>query len=85
MAIDPTVSLSDDSSAKITAEGLLGSKFVSIDPGGSETKLKSGDKITLTQGAVDIWSLISQAMFDKSKSPSGGGAPSEGGEAPAPQ
>jgi phospholipid/cholesterol/gamma-HCH transport system substrate-binding protein len=68
MALDPTVALADDSSAKITAEGLLGSKFVSIDPGGSETKLGDGGKITLTQGAVDIWSLISQAMFDKSKS-----------------
>jgi phospholipid/cholesterol/gamma-HCH transport system substrate-binding protein len=44
----------------------LGSKFISLEPGGSETKLANGGVITYTQGAVDIWSLISQAMFDKS-------------------
>ncbi len=66
MAIDPAVILADDTSAKITAEGLLGSKFVALDAGGSETKLAEGGVITYTQGAVDIWSLISQAMFDKS-------------------
>jgi phospholipid/cholesterol/gamma-HCH transport system substrate-binding protein len=68
MALDHSVALSDDSAAKITAEGLLGSKFVAIDPGGSETKLASGGVITQTQGAVDIWSLINKAMFDKPKS-----------------
>jgi phospholipid/cholesterol/gamma-HCH transport system substrate-binding protein len=86
MAIDPSVVLSDDSNAKITAEGLLGSKFVSIEPGGSETKLADGGKITLTQGAVDIWSLINQAMFDKSKPGSGGGTTTDpAGETPPQQ
>jgi phospholipid/cholesterol/gamma-HCH transport system substrate-binding protein len=66
MSIDPAVQLTDDTSAKVTSEGLLGSKFISLEPGGSETKLADGGVITYTQGAVDIWSLISQAMFDKS-------------------
>jgi phospholipid/cholesterol/gamma-HCH transport system substrate-binding protein len=69
MAIDPKISLSDDTTAKITSEGLLGSNFIALEPGGSETKLAEGGRIAYTQGAVDIWSLISQAMFDnKSKS-----------------
>jgi phospholipid/cholesterol/gamma-HCH transport system substrate-binding protein len=66
MSIDPSVQLTDDTSAKVTSEGLLGSKFISLEPGGSETKLTAGGVINYTQGAVDIWSLISQAMFDKS-------------------
>lgn len=66
MSIDPAIKLSEDTSAKISAEGLLGSKFVSLEPGGSETLLAEGGVISYTQGAVDIWSLISQAMFDKS-------------------
>ncbi len=66
MNIDPAVQLTDDTSAKVTSEGLLGSKFISLEPGGSETKLADGGVIAYTQGAVDIWSLISQAMFDKS-------------------
>lgn len=67
LTLDPKVSLSDDTAAKVTSEGLLGSKFISMEPGGSETKLAEGSMMTLTQGAVDIWSLISSAMFDKAK------------------
>lgn len=67
MALDPSVSLSDDTAAKITSEGLLGGKFIALDPGGSDVKLADGSVMTMTQGAVDIWGLISQAMFDKNK------------------
>ena len=63
----PEVSLSDDTSAKITSEGLLGAQFVSLEPGGSDGKLKDGSEISYTQGSVDMWNLISQAMFSKGK------------------
>ena len=66
MSIDPAVKLTDDTSAKVTSEGLLGSKFIALEPGGSDVTLADGGVITYTQGAVDIWSLISQAMFEKS-------------------
>jgi phospholipid/cholesterol/gamma-HCH transport system substrate-binding protein len=70
MELDPSVKLTDDATAKVTAEGLLGSKFISLEQGGSETLLAEGGIISNTQGAVDIWSLISQAMFEnKSKPP----------------
>ena len=69
LTLDPKISLSDDTAAKVTSEGLLGAKFIAMEPGGSETKLAEGSLMTLTQGAVDIWSLISSAMFDKAKSP----------------
>jgi phospholipid/cholesterol/gamma-HCH transport system substrate-binding protein len=78
MTLDPAISLSDDTAAKVTSEGLLGGKFIAIDPGGSEVKLAEGSVMTLTQGAVDIWALISQAMFDKS-------SPAAGDAGPAPQ
>jgi phospholipid/cholesterol/gamma-HCH transport system substrate-binding protein len=66
MLIDPALKLTEDVTAKVTAEGLLGSKFISLEQGGSEMKLADGGMIQYTQGAVDIWSLISQAMFEKS-------------------
>jgi phospholipid/cholesterol/gamma-HCH transport system substrate-binding protein len=66
MVVQPDLQLADDTSAKITAEGLLGAKFVSLEPGGSETKITDGGVLSYTQGAVDIWSIISQAMFSKS-------------------
>lgn len=72
MTIDPQLKLTEDTTAKVTAEGLLGSRFVALEPGGAETLLADGGVITSTQGAVDIWSLISQAMFEKSGGKDGG-------------
>ena len=72
LSIDRTMMLPDDASAKVTSEGLLGSKFVALEPGGSEEKLKDGDRIAYTQGAIDIWSLISQFMFDNKEAATGG-------------
>jgi phospholipid/cholesterol/gamma-HCH transport system substrate-binding protein len=77
MTLDPAVSLSDDTAAKITSEGLLGGKFIKLEPGGSETKLAEGSMLSITQGAVDIWSLISSAMFDKAKTADAPAAPAE--------
>lgn len=68
MMVDPKLTLTEDATAKVTAEGLLGSKFISLEQGGAEEKLADGGMISNTQGAVDIWSLISQAMFEKSGS-----------------
>lgn len=81
MTIDPKVKLTDDTTAKITSEGLLGSNFVALDPGGSETLLADGGEITNTQGAVDIWSLISKAMFEGKGG--GGGGDTGGTDKPA--
>jgi phospholipid/cholesterol/gamma-HCH transport system substrate-binding protein len=79
MRVDRDLKLRDDTTAKVTAEGLLGSKFVSLEQGGSDTVLKDGDTIQYTQGAVDIWSLISQSMFDKNgNKPAGSGQGTSG-------
>jgi phospholipid/cholesterol/gamma-HCH transport system substrate-binding protein len=67
MLINRDVKISDDSSAKIASEGLLGTNFIALEPGGSDTKLDEGGVINYTQGAIDVWSLISQAMFSKPK------------------
>ena len=86
MILQPQVQLADDTSAKVSSEGLLGAKFIALEPGGSDTKLADGSEISYTQGAVDMWSLISQAMFSK---PNGSKqqdtAPAGGGTADAPK
>ncbi len=63
--IDPAITLSEDTVAKVTSEGLLGGRFIALEPGGSDAKLADGGVISFTQGSVDMWSLISQAMFEK--------------------
>ncbi|VAW15387.1 Phospholipid ABC transporter substrate-binding protein MlaD [hydrothermal vent metagenome] len=67
LAIAPEIRLPEDSSAKITSEGLLGGNYVSVDPGGADTILAAGDTIEYTQGAIDLMSLIGQAVFGGNK------------------
>lgn len=61
--IDGAIELPEDTSAKITSEGLLGGNYVSLSPGGSEDMLAQGDEILYTQGSVDLIGLVSQALF----------------------
>ncbi len=47
-----------DSSAAIHTDGLFGSKYVVLEPGGEEAFLETGDKIVLTQDAVVVSDLL---------------------------
>ncbi len=67
MVIDASVKLPDDTSAKITSDGLMGEKYIALDPGGSETMLKDGDTLGATQSALDIWSMVNKYIFDSKK------------------
>ena len=78
------VKVPDDSQIKVASEGLLGGNYLAIEPGGSETYLKSGGQIEYTQGTIDLMGLVSKALFStagKSSSDSSATAPS--GNAPA--
>ncbi|WP_439634352.1 outer membrane lipid asymmetry maintenance protein MlaD [Glycocaulis sp.] len=47
-----------DSTAKITASGLLGGAYVEIEAGGDDDMIAEGGEIVFTQGAVDLFELI---------------------------
>lgn len=53
----------DDSDASILTAGLLGSKYVGISPGGSETYLKDDSEIEMTQSAIVLENLIGKLLF----------------------
>jgi len=55
--------LPSDSMASIKTSGLIGDKFISLSPGGEETYLEPGARITMTESAVDIESLIGKMAF----------------------
>ena len=55
--------LPTDSMASIKTTGLIGDKFVSLAPGADETYMKSGMRITLTESAMDLESLIGKMAF----------------------
>ncbi len=58
----------DDAIASIKTEGLIGDKYLDIDPGGSGEPLKNGDIIADTQPAVEMVDLISKYVFGEVKS-----------------
>jgi phospholipid/cholesterol/gamma-HCH transport system substrate-binding protein len=77
MTVEPAVKLPDDTVAEIVSSGLLGDKYMSLVPGGSDKDIPPGGQIKFTQSSVSIEHLIGQMMF----SPPGGGKKSGEGEA----
>ena len=75
LRIQDDVKLPKDSSAAIVSSGLIGSKYVSIAPGGAEDMLEAGDNIQFTQSSISFEELIGKFVF------SGGGV--DDGSAPA--
>jgi phospholipid/cholesterol/gamma-HCH transport system substrate-binding protein len=67
MAIKNEMKIYDDASATIKSSGLIGDKFVKIDPGGSGELLKSGGTITQTSVPADIEDLIGKYAFGDAK------------------
>lgn len=57
------VKLSEDSSVKIASEGLLGSKYIAISPGGDDEFLQNGDEIIFTQSSVNLEELLGKFIF----------------------
>jgi phospholipid/cholesterol/gamma-HCH transport system substrate-binding protein len=57
----------DDGSASIKTAGLIGDKFIKVDPGGSGNLLKPGGTITETSSALDIEDLIGRYAFGEVK------------------
>jgi phospholipid/cholesterol/gamma-HCH transport system substrate-binding protein len=73
-AVAEEIKLPKDSSAEIIGDGLLGSKYLALVPGGSQAIFKDGDEIAHTQSAISIESLIAKVMFGASDSNEGKGA-----------
>jgi phospholipid/cholesterol/gamma-HCH transport system substrate-binding protein len=61
----------DDSDASVQTQGLLGGKYIGIGPGGSDTYLKDGGRIELTQSAIVLENLINKLFASFVSKPSG--------------
>ena len=62
--INKGIKIYDDAIASIKTEGLIGDRYVSIDPGGgTDELLQPGGTITDTESPTDIQELISKYAF----------------------
>ncbi|HEX4054030.1 MAG TPA: outer membrane lipid asymmetry maintenance protein MlaD [Tepidisphaeraceae bacterium] len=67
MDLDSALKLPTDTSASIVTSGVLGDRYVELQPGGEDTMLKSGDRITFTESAVILERLIGQLVYGITK------------------
>ena len=66
-SVDETIKLPKDTSAEVIGDGLLGSKFLALVPGGDDEVIASGGFVTHTQSAVSLESMIGQLIFSNKK------------------
>lgn len=57
------IEIYDDAIASIRTEGLIGDKYLRLDPGGAGELLKPGGTITETQPDIDLADLIGKYAF----------------------
>lgn len=57
------IEIFDDAIASIRTNGLIGDKYIALDPGGSGIELEADEPIVDTESAIDIESLISKFAF----------------------
>ena len=63
LVLDRGLKLSTDTIASIKTSGLIGDKYVNLQPGGLDDVLASGDTLEETESAVDLESLIGKYAF----------------------
>ena len=63
MRIRSGLALPTDTMASIKTSGLIGDKFVALAPGADEELLAPSSRITLTESALELESLISKMAF----------------------
>jgi phospholipid/cholesterol/gamma-HCH transport system substrate-binding protein len=62
----------EDTFAKVYTAGLLGEKYIGLDPGGSDVFLGEGGRITMTQSSLVLEEIIGQFLFNKAQEAPGG-------------
>jgi phospholipid/cholesterol/gamma-HCH transport system substrate-binding protein len=63
LEVDKEIQVYDDAIVSIKTAGLIGDKFISLDPGGGGDLLADGDTIIETESPVDLNDLISKYAF----------------------
>lgn len=63
LSIMPNISLPVDSSITIAGDGLMGDKFIKIEPGRSPEKMQPGSTATQTKDAKSLEDMVGEIIF----------------------
>jgi phospholipid/cholesterol/gamma-HCH transport system substrate-binding protein len=76
--VAPDILIPDDSAALIQTDGLLGAKFIALQPGADETNMKPGEELRYTQDSMNVQDLlemiIAQGKAKRAGKPQSGAA-----------
>jgi phospholipid/cholesterol/gamma-HCH transport system substrate-binding protein len=64
LTLNSNVHIPTDTSAEIVGDGLLGSKFLALVPGGDEQMIPEGGEIKHTQSSVSLEGLIGKFIYN---------------------
>ncbi len=64
MSIDPAVRIPVDSVAMIVSSGLLGGKYLKLEPGGEEEMMQPGDSFEYVQDSIIFEELLEKVVLD---------------------
>ena len=64
MDVDPSLELPVDTMASIMTEGVLGNKFIALEPGAEDELLLHGEEVAFTESAVLLERLIGKFVND---------------------
>ncbi len=78
LLLDGNVQFPKDSSAQILTAGLLGEKYIGLQPGADTEMLANNDRIVMTQSAVVLENLISQFLYNRPSSEPSSPSPASG-------
>jgi len=71
--LDPALKLPSDTTASIVTSGVLGDRYVSLQPGAEEVLLKSGDRIEFVESAVILERMIGKLIHNANVGSGSGG------------
>ncbi|HEY7688395.1 MAG TPA: outer membrane lipid asymmetry maintenance protein MlaD [Dongiaceae bacterium] len=63
LSIRDDIKLPADTAARILSDGLLGSNYLSLEPGGADEVIEPNGEITVTQDPVNIADLLGRFVF----------------------
>ncbi len=63
MKIKPEVKLAKDTIVRISSAGLLGGKYIKLEPGGATEVLNEGGELTNTKDVISMEELLGKVIF----------------------
>ena len=63
VSVQDAIKVPEDSTASVSSSGLLGGKYLKIDPGNPSTLLTDGGEFTRTKDVVALEELLGKVIF----------------------